>query len=292
MKNKNWLGPLLLSLSASIWGGMFVVVKIVVNYIPPVELVWLRYLIAIVILSFVSWLKKEEWVINRSDLGLIFLIGLIGNTISIVTQETGTWLSNAQTGAVVTSATPTFMILFAWWLLKEKLTKVKLLSVTMATVGVFCIVGIHLNGQHVFWGVLSLIVAALTWALMSVLIKLLSGNYSTLQVTIMSTLVAIICLSPVMVINRHVFVHINFLNPIIITCLLYLGAISTALAFVMWNHGLHLVSAGNSGLFFLLQPIVGTLLGWLFLHEELTWGFLIGGFLIITSVWVAIRFED
>lgn len=29
MKIKNWLGPLLLSLSASIWGGMFVVVKIV-----------------------------------------------------------------------------------------------------------------------------------------------------------------------------------------------------------------------------------------------------------------------
>ncbi|MDC7952840.1 DMT family transporter [Liquorilactobacillus mali] len=292
MNSKKWLGPLLLSLSASIWGGMFVVVKVVVKYVPPVELVWLRYLVAIVILGLVSLLKREKWIINKADLGLIFLIGFIGNTISIVTQETGTWLSNAQTGAVITSATPTFMILFAWWLLKEKLTKVKILSVVMATIGVTCIVGIHLTGRHVLLGVLSLIMAALTWALMSVLIKKLSGNYSTLQVTIMSTLVAIVCLSPVMLIKHQVLEHIDFLNPVIIACLLYLGVVSTALGFLMWNQGLHLVSAGSSGLFFLLQPIVGTLLGWLFLNEALTWGFLLGSFLIISSVWIVIRFEN
>lgn len=292
MKNKKWLGPLLLSLSASIWGGMFVVVKIVVQYIPPVELVWLRYLVAVVVLLLVSWLRKERWSIHKSDLGLIFLIGLIGNTISIVAQETGTWLSTAQTGAVITSATPTFMILFAWWLLREKLTKVKIISVVMATVGVICIVGIHLTGRHVLLGVLSLVLAALTWALMSVLIKKLAGNYSTLQVTIMSTLVAIGCLSPVMVVNRQVLLGIDFLNPVVIACLGYLGIVSTALAFVMWNQGLKLVSAGSSGIFFLLQPIVGTLLGWLFLNEGLTWGFLLGTILIIGSVWVAIRFDD
>jgi drug/metabolite transporter (DMT)-like permease len=292
MKSKSLLGALLLSLSASIWGGMFVVVKVVVTYIPPVELVWLRYLIAVIVLGLFSLVKKEKWSINKQDLGLIFLIGLIGNTVSIVAQETGTWLSNAQTGAVITSATPTFMIIFAWWLLKERLTKVKILSIMMATIGVIMIVGIHVTGSHVLLGVLSLIVAALTWALMSVLIKKVSGNYSTLQVTIMSTFVAIICLSPVILANQQVLTQINFFNPTILFCLLYLGVISTALAFVMWNHGLHLVSASSSGLFFLLQPIVGTLLGWLFLNEGLTWGFLGGTILIIGSVWVAIRFES
>ncbi|MFT8607637.1 DMT family transporter [Liquorilactobacillus ghanensis] len=291
MKIKNWLGPLLLSLSASIWGGMFVVVKIVVVHVPPVELVWLRYLIAIIVLILISLIRKEKWTVNKTDLKLIFLIGLIGNTISIVTQETGTWLSSAQTGAVITSATPTFMILFAWWLLKEKLTRIKVLSVIMATSGVICIVGIHLTGHNVLLGVLSLIVAALTWALMSVLIKKLSGSYTALQVTIMSASVAIICLSPVVIADHQVLRRIDFFNPIIILCLLYLGVVSTALAFVMWNRGLHLVSAGKSGLFFLLQPIVGTLLGWLLLNEKLTWGFLVGSCLIIGSVWVAIRFE-
>jgi len=84
---------------------------------------------------------------------------------------------------------------------------------------------------------------------------------------------------------------INFFEPKVILCLLYLGVISTAIAFVMWNKGLTMVSASASGLFFLLQPIVGTLLGWLLLNEGITFGFIIGTVLILGSVWVSIRFE-
>lgn len=291
MKSKKIVGAALLSLSACIWGGMFVVVKLVVSSVPPVELVWLRYLIAVVVLMLISLITRERWVINWHDLKLIFIIGLVGNTLSIVSQETGTWLSNAQVGAVITSSTPTFMLLFAWWILKERLTKTRVLSIVMATMGVVLIVGIHLTGNNVLLGVIALIVAALTWALMSVLIKKLSGTYSALQVTTLSGIVAIICLTPVIIVRRSVITHIDFTKPMIIVCLLYLGVISTALAFVMWNKGLRLVNASSSGLYFLIQPVVGTLLGWLILHEAITGGFLVGAVLIILSVWVSIRFD-
>ncbi len=47
---------LYLSLAASIWGGMFVVVRVAVEVIPPVPLVWLRYLTAIfAIFAFGVW---------------------------------------------------------------------------------------------------------------------------------------------------------------------------------------------------------------------------------------------
>ena len=98
MNSKKVLGPILLSLSACIWGGMFVVVKLIVEKIHPLQLVWLRYIVAIIFLIGFSVLKKEKWHINWHDIKLVFLIGIIGNTISIVFQETGTWLSSAQTG--------------------------------------------------------------------------------------------------------------------------------------------------------------------------------------------------
>ncbi|WP_268912476.1 DMT family transporter [Lentilactobacillus sp. SPB1-3] len=291
MKIKNIIGPIALSVAASIWGGMFVVVKIVVKYIPPIELVWSRYLIAIIVLILFSLIRREKWHINKRDLVLVVLIGLIGNTISIVAQETGTWLSNAQTGAVITSATPTFMLIFAWVLLKERLNKFKIIAVLMATAGVIAIVGVHISGKHIFKGILLLVVAALTWALMSVLIKKVK-TYSSLQITIIATLVAIICLTPFVIANPNSMATINLTNPIILLSLLYLGIVSTAFAFILWNYGLTLVSASNSGLFFLWQPIVGTILGWLFLNESLTWGFLIGSLLILLSVWLTIRFDN
>lgn len=291
MNSKKILGSILLSLSACIWGGMFVVVKDVVSVVHPLQLVWLRYLVAIIFLILFSILKREKWSIHKKDIGLIIAIGLIGNAISIVAQETGTWLSSAQTGAVITSATPSFMVIFAWLIFKEKITRVKVVSLVMATIGVVMIVGIHLEGNNILLGVLSLIIAALTWALMSILIQKVN-HYSSLQITIMSTVVAIICLTPVIFTNTASLVNIDFLEPKIILSLLYLGVISTALAFVMWNRGLTLVNSSSSGLFFLLQPIVGTLLGWLFLKESVSFGFFLGTILIVGSVWISVKFES
>ena len=292
MNSKKFLGAVFLSTSASIWGGMFVVVKIVVEYIPPIELVWLRYLIALFFLTCFGLARKIKWRIARKDLFLVFLVGLIGNTISIVTQETGTWLSSAQLGAVITSATPTCLIIFAWLLLKERITLIKVVSIIMATAGVVMIVGIHVTGAQSVLGVLSLVVAALTWAIMSVLIKKIPRKYDPLQITIYTTLVAILCLTPFVLRNFSVFHNICFTDFRIAFSLLYLGLISTAFAFVMWNKGLQLMNASSSGLFFLLQPIVGTLLSWLILDEGISWGFFGGTALILSSVWLAIRFVD
>ncbi len=57
----------------------------------------------------------------------------------------------------------------------------------------------------------------------------------------------------------------------------------------MWNAGLRLMASNLSGLFFLFQPIVGAVLGWLFLGEALTIGFAVGTGMIFLSIWVAIR---
>ncbi|KRL41171.1 EamA family transporter [Lacticaseibacillus manihotivorans] len=46
MKQNKMIGAVYLSIAASIWGGMFVIVKAIVGQIPPIQLVWLRYLVA------------------------------------------------------------------------------------------------------------------------------------------------------------------------------------------------------------------------------------------------------
>ncbi|WP_338210834.1 DMT family transporter [Lactiplantibacillus paraxiangfangensis] len=287
--NSKVLGSVLLSSAAAIWGGTFVAVKEVVGLIHPLQLVWLRYLVALIFLIGFALLKREKWHVQVKDYKWFALIGLTGYTVSIVMQETGTWFSSAQTGAVVTGSTPTFMALFAWLLFKEKLNRVKVFALILATLGVVMIVGIHLAGKHILVGVLLLILAALTWSLMSVLIKKVP-DYSALQITIISTIIAMVCLTPFALSMPDAFAGVNFLNLKVLTCLIYVGAISTAFAFVMWNAGLTLISTSTSGLFYLLQPVVGTLLGWLLLGENLTPGFVVGSVLILGSVFVSVRY--
>lgn len=291
MNHKKLIGALFLSIAASIWGGMFVVVKSVVTVIPPVELVWLRYLVASAVLLVIMVVKRVRWHWDWRNGGLMILIGLIGYALSIVSQETGTWQSSAQLGAVVTSATPAFMVLFSWLLLHARSSRGDWLSLFLAFSGVVLIVGLSFKGRHVMFGALCLLIAALTWALISVLISLVDLKYDALQVTFVGTCVAFIALTPWTIAHWHTLASVPFSQPHIWLSILYLGAVSTALAFVLWNSGLRLMASNLSGLFFLCQPIVGALLGWLFLNEALTIGFILGTALIASSIWVGLRFD-
>jgi drug/metabolite transporter (DMT)-like permease len=283
------LGSIFLALASSIWGGMYVVVKVTVMVIPPLELVWMRYLVAIVALLVIGFITRQKWKIDKRHFLIIIAIGIIGNTISIVTQETGTMLSSAQTGAIITSATPAFMVIFARLLLKEQFTFKKALSVCLATIGVFLIVGVgHVNLSSKLGGI-SLLIAALTWALMSVLVKRVPGEYSQIVVTTYSILVALIVLTPFVLPRLHAINFSELTHPTIWGGVLYLGIVSTAGGFLLWNRGLQMLNASSGGLFFFFQPVVGTLLGWLILGESIGVTFWIGSILILTGVLFVIK---
>lgn len=288
MKN-TLLGSLYLSLAASIWGGMYVVVKYVVDVVPPLELVWIRYVIAVIALLLIGIITRQSWRIEKRDILLIVMIGVIGNTISIVTQEIGTMLSTAQMGAIITGATPAFMVLFARIILKEKITFQKAFSVILATLGVGIIVGNAGIDPSLQLGGISLLVAALTWALMSVLIKRVPGHYSQIVVTFYAALVAVVLLTPVTVSRLPDLDVSALMHPSIWGGLVYLGVISTACGFLLWNRGLQMLNASSGGLFFFFQPVVGTFLGWLLLGEQIGLSFWAGTALICMGVLLVIK---
>ncbi|PLT27909.1 DMT family transporter [Peribacillus deserti] len=286
---KSWIGSIYLALAASIWGGMYVVVKVVVAVIPPLELVWMRYVVAIATLLIIGLITRQKWYIHKRDFLIIILIGVIGNVISIVTQETGTMLTSAQMGAIITSSTPAFMAIFARILLKERFTLKKGFSVCLATVGVFLIVGVDQVNFSSKIGGISLVIAALTWALMSILVKRVPTDYSQIVVTTYSILVALIVLTPIVWGRLHSIDMSRSADPVIWGGVLYLGIFSTAGGFLLWNRGLQLVNAASGGLFFFFQPVVGTLLGWLILGEKIGLSFWVGSMLILLGVFIAIN---
>ena len=283
------LGSFYLALAAAIWGGLFVTVRVSVQVIPPVPLVWMRYVTAVLALYLLGRSLHVSWSLRRQDWKLMLGVGVIGQTLSIVTQETGTMLTSAQTGSIVTAATPAFMVIFARWLLHEKLTAGRVLSVLLATIGVVLIVADPDNVQITGWqGGAALLIAALTWALMSVMLKLLP-QYSPVVVTFYGVLIAIVLLAPYAVWWLAVTDWTPMASPEIWGSVLYMGLISTAGGFCLWNKGLLLMDASVGGLFLFFQPVVGTFLGWLLLSEPVTIWFWGGSALIVAGVVLAMR---
>ena len=281
------LGAICLSLAASIWGGMYVVSKYALDFIPPLTLVWLRFIIAFVVLYMILKItekkQKKTVTIRKKDWLLFAWIGFIGYFISITCQFIGTKLSDAHTGSLVTSATPAFMVIFAAIILKEKLTARRLLSTIIATIGVIIVIGWDIEIGSYFIGTIILVGAAITWALLSIYVKIASARFSSLVITTYAIFFSLFFITPFMIWELQV-ASIGTVNTYVILGVLYLGVISTAGAFFLWNKGLELMDASIGSLFFFFQPIVGSLLGWLLLNETLNNNFFIGGILIICSV--------
>ncbi len=284
---QNLIGAICLSLAASMWGGMYVVSKYVLDYIPPLTLVWVRYVIAfvflIVVLKMVHIKNGNRTVIKKSDWLLLAWIGFIGYFISIAFQFTGTKLSDAHTGALITSATPAFIVVFARFILKEKLTVRKITSVLLATFGVVIVIGWDTKVGTYLVGSIILVGAAITWALLSVYVKVASKRFSSLTITTYSILFALVFTTPAMIWELQSN-DVYYQNILIILGVIYLGVVSTAGAFFLWNKGMDLMDAGIGSLFFFFQPLVGSFLGWLLLKEKLDVNFFIGSFLIMTGV--------
>ncbi len=137
-------------------------------------------------------------------------------------------------------------------------------------------------------GGISLLIAALTWALMSVLIKLLPDSYSQIAVTTYASVIAVIILTPFVLPRLNELNIAELSHPTIWGGLLYLGIISTAGAFYLWSRGLQLLNASGGGLFFFFQPMVGAFLGWLLLGERIGVTFWIGSALILAGVLLVI----
>jgi drug/metabolite transporter (DMT)-like permease len=287
MTKQHLLGALYLSLAASMWGGMYVVSKYVLDYIPPLTLVWLRYIIAFVflfaILKMVQFKSKKYEPIKKKDWFLIAWIGFIGYFVSIALQFIGTNLSDAHTGALITSATPAFIVIFAWFVLKEVLTVRKILAMVLATIGVVIVIGMDTNVGSNFIGSVILVGAAITWALLSVYVKLASNRLSSLTITTYAVLFALIFTTPAMLWELQSN-DVYYQDLLIILGVIYLGVVSTAGAFFLWNKGMELMDAGIGSLFFFFQPIVGSFLGWALLKEELGVNFFVGGIFIVVGV--------
>lgn len=275
--------------AASIWGGMYVVSKVILDIIPPFTLVTLRLLLGILVL----WLiiaRRGGVRFNRRQILLAVGVGLVGYGVSLGFQFVGTHLSTASNGALVTSATPAFVLLFAAWILGERITTRRLAALLIATLGVVAVIDPRTAqfSSGMFLGNLSLVAAALTWALYSVLVRKVTFNLDVLPATMVFFWGGLCVSIPASIWELQV-IPLGQITWGVFLGILYLGVISTALAMYLWNKAFATLEAGVASLTFFAQPIVGATLGALFLNEQLSLLFIIGGLLIGIGLWLAAR---
>ncbi len=276
--------------AASIWGGMYVVSDVVLTVIPPFTLLSLRILLGLLAL-WPIFRRAGQSLPAPGVIRELFIVGFVGLGFSLGAQFLGTDLSTAVNGALVTSASPAFVVLFAAILLKEKLSPRRAIALLLASAGLIVILDpTRANfGEETFLGDVFLAIAALTWGLYSVLVRRISIRYQlhTLTITVVGLLGGLALSLPASIVE----LSSKPIGPLDAGALLgvaYLGIVSTAFALLLWNRAFALAPATIASLFFFAQPVSGALLAAIFLGQTLTIGLGIGGALIGAGVLLSI----
>lgn len=287
MQKHSTLGLIAGLTAAAIWGGMYVVSKVVLEVIPPFALLTSRLVLGILTLLLAA-LFLPRLRVGRNRALQIFGVGVIGYGISLGFQFVGTKLSTASNGALVTSATPAFILLFAPSLLGEHITLRKLAALLLSSLGVAAVIDPRTAelSSSLFWGNLSLLAAALTWALYSVLVRKVTQGVSVVKST--AVMLAGGLPSGLLLGAWEVQTQgLGTITPGVVAGILFLGVVATAVAMFLWNYAFAELPAGVASLTFFAQPLVGTLLGALLLGETISPLFILGGVLIGAGLIIA-----
>lgn len=274
------LAFILLFFTFFVWGSIYVSGKLISVDIPAALLGCLRCVTAMAPLMLMSR-KHLRTKIDREDWKYFILVGVLGYFLTVQMIQLGITLTGASMAALINAMTPVAVTILAAFILKEKITKIKLLCLVLAITGTVIITQGAAN-QAETMGILVVLVGVVSFGTASVFMRRLTAKYPSVLVTTYSMAISLIFHIPVGIVaavSQPVKV-----TPLAVGVILYLGFVGSGVSQYTWTKCLSILPASTCSLFYPLQPAFAALLGAWLLGETFTPVFFIGLFLISLDV--------
>ena len=187
MKNNNNLAYLLLILTTLFWSGNFIVGKAASIYeIPPFSLNFYRWFFACLILmpfTIKELIKKKDYIF--ANIGFFIILGITSITIFNSIVYYSLYYTQVISGVLMISTIPVWIIFISSLLNIEKTNLFQIFGVILSLIGVVFIISKAnidiLKNLEFNRGDLTMIVALLSWAIYSALLKKKNMKYLKLR---------------------------------------------------------------------------------------------------------------
>ncbi|MFB7054415.1 DMT family transporter [Streptomyces vinaceus] len=266
-KGSAGLGLLLALVATVVWSGSFVATRGMADSVPPVQAVFWRWIIAA--LAVAPFAGRQAWrqrALIRRHLGFIAVASLFGVALyNTLVHQAGLTTSASNMGMIM-AASPVVMALYAR-LGGERLGVRRTFGLLLAAFGVLLLVGDGSLGFDFGAGDLWMLAAALSFATYSALLKRKPAELGGPAFLITTFVLGALMLAPAYAVS--VTVQGGFeLTAGTGGMLLYVGVMSSAVAFFAWNKAISLIGAARAGVVYYLQPVCVAGLGLLLLGER------------------------
>jgi drug/metabolite transporter (DMT)-like permease len=288
---------LILILANVLWATSYVAAKFALMGTSLMLMLALRMCISGLVLLPFLFIKRHSLHLTWRDLPQLGLLSLIGFVVNKVFEYGGLSLTTASDVALLITGESIFTSALSWIVLRERVQMRSIGALLLGFFGVYLIVERSLlpdipagGGAFRIAGDLLVIGALLIEAFYTIRGKALLVKHSPLLVTSASIVGSTVFWLPV---AGWEMVTTGWQMPSLGAwiSILWLAVGCTVLAYLAWFQGLTRVNASVAASTLFIQPLLGPILGVILLKEELTTYTILGGILIIISVYLISKQE-
>src|SRR6056297_696835 len=128
--NKKFLKKSFIYISALIpmifWGISYIWTKIVLKYYHPITTIFLRLVISTIVLSVVVFVFKNNFSIKKKDYKYFLILAFFEPFCYFIGENFGIELVSPTVASIIISTIPVVTPIFAYLIIKEKLTKLNI----------------------------------------------------------------------------------------------------------------------------------------------------------------------
>jgi DME family drug/metabolite transporter len=285
------MGYLLAVMAAVLWATLGILGKFIYRYdADPLTVVTIRAIIAFATLSItLALVNRRSLRIRRQDIPFFALYGLVGVTFNYACYFYALNFTSVTTAVILLYTYPALVTLLAALFLKERLDWIKVLVLVLTFAGCFLVVqgydltALKLNLKGVLFG----LGAGVTAAIYSLFGKKALQRYdswTTVCYAFGFGALFLLVLRPPQTILSTSYPWQAWM------AILAVAWFPTLLAYALFMTSMKYIEASKASITATLEPVVASLLAYIFLVETIEWPQLVGGGLVLSGI-VGLQFS-
>jgi drug/metabolite transporter (DMT)-like permease len=282
-------------LAITLWGISFIFIKIALREISPVNLIVLRYAMGALGVGIFAWRHGDFQQFTWADAPKLALVGAVGITFQQLLQIHGQVTANASVAAFLAATAPAFTVILAAVWLGERLRFWQIVGVGLASLGGIIVAtggdfAALRTGEALptLRGNFLILLSSMVWAVFIILTKRMVRNRPTALVTSGIFFFGMLFTLPLFWAEQR-WSEISQLSLGGWGVMLYVGILSTALAYLLNSHALKHIAAARVAVIQNMEPLSAMVAAVLILNESISWVMGLGGAAILSGVWLAER---
>ena len=279
----------LLFVALFIWGFAYVVTKSGLSTVPPMLFALLRYCVASVLLVPLALARGGLGRLPRPVPWVtLVLMSLTGVALYYVLFNLAIAFTTAAQTALIQSSFPAVVAVMAVVWLHERIARRRVIGIALAIAGVVLIIAQtapDASARDPLLGNALGVASVVSWGAYTILAKRIA-DADPIAVTAVVSLVGTVLLIPAALIE-NADVSLASIPADGWGAIIYLGALASAVSYLLYTRALRDIDASLVGTFVNLSPVIGVISGVLVLGEPIATIAIVGGVMVLAGVWIS-----